>query len=209
MPMELVARSVGPWPMNTYALICPHTRESVLFDPGADPDTLAEMLDGSTPIAIILTHTHPDHVGALAEMRRRLGVPLLAHPGPHSPGLELPGARPIADGERIAVGRHTLLATYTPGHIADMISFAVEGDDTIIVGDTIFAGGPGRTWSAADFQTTLATLKNIILAWPDDAVCYPGHGPEFRLGDLRGQIEAFVARDHGDFFGDAEWGASS
>jgi hydroxyacylglutathione hydrolase len=205
MPMTLVARSVGPWPMNTYALICPHTGESVLFDPGADPDALEQMLAGSTPIAIILTHTHPDHVGALDEMRSRLDVPLLAHPGPHFQGLELPGARPIADGERIAVGQHTLLATYTPGHIADMISFSVEGDSTVIVGDTIFAGGPGRTWSAADFQTTLRTLKDIILSWPDDAVCYPGHGPEFRLGDLRPQIEVFVARDHGEFFGDAEW----
>src|SRR5690349_19914158 len=100
MPMKLVARSVGPWPMNTYALICPHTGESVLFDPGADPDALEDMLAGSTPIAIILTHTHPDHVGALDEMRGRLNVPLLAHPGPHFQGLELPGARPIADGER-------------------------------------------------------------------------------------------------------------
>jgi glyoxylase-like metal-dependent hydrolase (beta-lactamase superfamily II) len=172
--MELVARTVGPWPMNTYALICPETRESVLFDPGADPDTLEEMLANSTPIAIILTHTHPDHIGALEEMRQRLGVPLLA--------------------------------AYTPGHIPDMICFGIEGDTRVIVGDTIFAGGPGRTWSAADFKTTLQTLRNVVLSWPDDTLCYPGHGPVFRLGDLREQIEAFVDRDHGaDFHGDAEW----
>ena len=205
MPMEVVARSVGPWPMNTYALICPQTRESVLFDPGADPETLAEMLADTTPIAIILTHTHPDHVGALDEMRQRLGVPLWSHAGPHSHGLQIPTDRVIADGEQIKVGQHTLRAYYTPGHIEDMISFAVEGDDTIIVGDTLFAGGPGRTWSAEDFQTTLRTLREVILAWPDDAICYAGHGPSFRLGDLRPQIEAFLAKDHGDFQGDASW----
>jgi glyoxylase-like metal-dependent hydrolase (beta-lactamase superfamily II) len=73
------------------------------------------------------------------------------------------------------------------------------------VGDTIFAGGPGRTWSAADFQTTLRVLREVILRCPDDTVCYPGHGPEFRLGDKRTAIEAFLARDHGDFYGDASW----
>jgi glyoxylase-like metal-dependent hydrolase (beta-lactamase superfamily II) len=75
----------------------------------------------------------------------------------------------------------------------------------VIVGDTIFEGGPGKTWSDADFRTTLDTLRTQILAWPDDTICYPGHGPHFRIGDLRGAIEAFVARDHGNFHGDATW----
>ena len=79
-PIEVRSRAVGPWPMNTYALVCPDTRESVLFDPGADPETLVEMLAGTRPIAILLTHTHPDHVGALDEMRRRLKVPLARFP---------------------------------------------------------------------------------------------------------------------------------
>jgi hydroxyacylglutathione hydrolase len=165
-PIELRARSIGPWPMNTYALICPHTGESVLFDPGADPDTLMEMLDGTRPIAILLTHTHPDHVGALEEMRRRLGVPLMAHTGPHFQNMPLTADRTLADGDTVQVGRHTLRAYHTPGHIPDMLCFAVEGGDTIVVGDTIFAGGPGKTWSAADFQTTLRTLREVVLAWP-------------------------------------------
>jgi hydroxyacylglutathione hydrolase len=203
--IELRERAVGPWPMNTYALVCPHTLESVLIDPGADPDTLAEMLDGTQPIAILLTHTHPDHVGALDEMRRRLGVPLLAHAGPHFQNMELQADRTLADGDTLQVGQHTLRAYHTPGHIPDMLCFAVEGEDTIVVGDTIFEGGPGKTWSAADFQTTLRSLRDVVLRWPDAAVCYPGHGPSFRLGDKRAAIEAFVARDHGDFYGDATW----
>ena len=85
--LELRHRQVGPWPMNTYALICPTTHQSVLFDPGADPDVLTEMLKDSTPIAILLTHTHGDHVGALAEMRTRLRVPLMAHGNVQSKGF--------------------------------------------------------------------------------------------------------------------------
>ena len=55
----------------------------------------------------------------------------------------------------------------------------------VIVGDTIFEGGPGKTWSPEGFQTTLTTLRKVVLPWPDETVCYPGHGPSFRLGDQR------------------------
>jgi len=203
--LELRARSVGPWPMNTYVLACPHTHQSVLIDPGADPEILTEMLAGTQPIAILLTHTHPDHIGALQEMRERLQVPLMAHPGPHFQGMALAIDRRISDGETISVGQHALKAYYAPGHIDDMICFAVVDGTDIVVGDTVFAGGPGNTRSSAAFQTTLRTLRDVVLRWPDESVCHPGHGPSFRLGDKRAAIEAFIARDHGGFFGDAEW----
>lgn len=203
--LELRSREVGPWPMNTYALICPDTGESVLIDPGAEPETLAQMLAGSRPAAILLTHTHPDHVGEVAEMRQRLGVPLMAHPGPHFEGLILEADRHLADGDLIAVGAHTLRVYYAPGHIPDQVCFYLENDQRVIVGDTIFDGGPGKTWSSEDFETTRQTLRDVVLAWPDEAVCFPGHGPSFRLGDRRAAIEIFLARDYGDFFGDATW----
>ncbi len=203
-PLELRHRQVGPWPMNTYALVCPTTNQSVLFDPGADPEILSEMLAGSEPIAILLTHTHPDHIGALDEMCTRLAVPLMAHP--NAIGRDIKADRWLEQGDTVVVGEHTLNVIYAPGHIDDQICFALANDNRVVVGDTIFAGGPGRTWSPEGFQTTLNTLRTIVLPWPDDTVCYPGHGPSFRLGDIRAQVEAFVDKDHGDFSGDAEWG---
>lgn len=202
--MELRARQVGPWSMNTYALVCRQTGQSVLIDPGDDPDTLSDMLAGTTPIAILLTHTHGDHIGALDEMRRRLGVPLAAFDGPHISGMIFDEEIALHDGDIFPVGEHRLRVQHTPGHIDDQVCFLVEGDITAVVGDTLFDGGPGKTWSGDDFRRTLETLRQV-LQWPDDTVCYPGHGPHFRLGDRRAQIEAFLARDHGDFFGDATW----
>jgi len=203
--MELRMRSVGPWPMNSYALVCPVTAQSVLIDPGADPDTLQEMLTGTRPVGILITHTHPDHIGALDEMRTRLNVPVMAHPGPHFEDVAVNADRWLNHGDMVRVGEHSLRVYHTPGHIGDIICFALESDPRIIVGDTIFEGGPGKTWTVEGFQATLRTLRDTILVWPDETICYPGHGPHFRLGDKRAAIEAFIARDHGDFFGDATW----
>jgi hydroxyacylglutathione hydrolase len=203
--LELRTRPVGPWPMNTYALVCPATRQSVLIDPGAEPEMLLDMLSDTELIGILLTHTHPDHLGALDEVQAELKVPLMAHTGPHFEGMNLNVDCTLEDGDQVRVGEHVLHVYHTPGHIPDMLCFALGGSHRIVVGDTIFEGGPGKTCSADDFQTTLQTLRDVILAWPDETVCYPGHGPHFRLGDRRADIEAFLKKDHGNFFGDATW----
>lgn len=204
-PLQLRHRQVGPWPMNTYALICPTSGASVLFDPGADPDTLESMVADSKPVAILLTHSHPDHIGALEEMRQRLGVPLMAHQQAVAHGIQ--SDRALVNGDSVQVGAHRLRVYYTPGHIDDQICFALEDDRRIIVGDTIFVGGPGKTWSVEGFQTTLTTLRDVVLAWPNTTICYPGHGPSFQLGAIRAQVEAFLQQDHAGFYGDAEWPA--
>lgn len=203
--LTLRMESVGPWPMNSYALIDPDTTDSVLIDPGADPDRLSEMLAGTRPVAILLTHSHPDHVGSLKEMLSRLAIPLYAHAGPHFQNLDLPIDHQVTTGNLIQVGRYALKVYVTPGHIEDQVCYYLEGDKRAIVGDTIFEGGPGKTWSSAGFQTTLETLRKVVLKWPDETICYPGHGPHFRLGDQRTAIQAFLHKDHGEFYGDATW----
>jgi hydroxyacylglutathione hydrolase len=203
--LELRTRQVGPWAVNAYGLICPASGESVLIDPGADPGALADMLADSKPIAIVITHTHFDHIGALDELRERLRVPVMAHPVPRSAGAHVDIDRRLHHGDCIHVGSHNLKVYHTPGHTPDQICIAVEDDNHFIVGDTIFEGGPGKTWSPKDFQTTLKTLRNVVLAWPDESRCHPGHGSSFRLGDIRADVQSFLDKNHGNFFGDATW----
>jgi hydroxyacylglutathione hydrolase len=199
--LDLRVKEVGPWGTNAYVLVCLTTQESVLIDPAGEPDTLQEMLEGSEPVAILLTHSHMDHIGALKEMRASLVVPVMAHPG----GTVREVDRWLADGDLIQVGEHSLKVYHTPGHTDDIVCLGIVDDNRVIVGDAIFEGGPGHTSSPEAFRTTLQTLSNIILSWPEDTVCYPGHGVSFRLGDKRAAIEAFLAKDHGAFFGDATW----
>jgi len=204
--LKIRMRQVGPWGLNAYALVCSETRKSVLIDPGAEPEALEKLLVKSDPMAILLTHTHADHTGSLAEMRKRLKVPLMAHPGSHADVMHLDVDRWITHGSTVNVGNHQIKVCHTPGHSDDQISLINEEHHYAVVGDTIFEGGPGKTWSEEEFQTTLYTLRKIVLSWPDETICYPGHGPSFCLGDKRQDIDAFLNKDHGPFFGDATWG---
>ena len=199
----LKSASVGPWPMNTYVLICPETKQSVLIDPGAEPDTLTTMLGDSTPIAILLTHAHHDHIGVLEEMRTQLNVPVYLHPADSHMGVM--ADEWFADADTFTVGQHTLRIIHTPGHTHGMVTLMLP-DQRAIVGDTIFKGGPGKTWAPPYFQVTLETMRNIVFKWPDETECFPGHGPSFRIGDERPAFEAFLQRKHSpDLCGDVTW----
>ena len=204
-PLELRRGIVGPWKVNAYVLVCPRTAQSILVDPGSEPEVLGKMLAGTHPVAILITHSHPDHIGALPTLRSGLGVPVMAHAGSEDEPSPVKADRWIQGGDTFEVGDHRIRIIHTPGHTADQVCIQPGNDHRILVGDTIFDGGPGRTLSGRAFQTTLKTLERIILSWPDETICHPGHGDAFQLGLRRKAIEAFLEKDHGDFFGDAEW----
>jgi hydroxyacylglutathione hydrolase len=194
-PLEVRACAVGPWRTNAYALVCRASGRSVLVDPAAEPSRLLALLEGTRPAGILVTHSHRDHVGALAELRAALGVPVAAHGGPYHHGSAIAPDRVLRDGEAVAVGEHRLRVHAAPGHARDHLCFQVEGGGPALVGDVLFSGGPGMTSSPEAFLTQLHTLRHVVLPWPDDTVCHPGHGAPFRLGDLRPRISAFVDQD--------------
>jgi hydroxyacylglutathione hydrolase len=199
--LEVITRVVGPWATNSYLVLCLATGQSLLIDPAGEPHTLLEMVDGSELVGVLLTHAHPDHIGALKELRTTVKVPVMAHESNPASYVD----RALADGELVEVGSHALRVYETPGHTGDSVCYYLQDDYRVIVGDAIFEGGPGHTSSFRDFQVTLQTLRHVILKWPDETVCYPGHGAAFRLGDKRAAIRAFLGKEHGDFFGDATW----
>jgi glyoxylase-like metal-dependent hydrolase (beta-lactamase superfamily II) len=136
-------------------------------------------------------------------MKAQLNVPVSMHPGDSPMGLSADVW--LGDGDTVAVGQHTLRVIHTPGHTPGMVSLMLP-DQRVIVGDTIFKGGPGKTWAPYYFALTMATLRNIVFKWPDDTLCFPGHGPSFRIGDERPAFEAFLQRSHpADLHGDVSW----
>lgn len=189
--LELITRPVDAWQTNAYVLICRSSGYSVLIDPGGEPEILRGMLADSRAKAILLTHAHADHVGALSVMRKKLKVPVMAY---LSAAADVNVDQRLKHGDQIPLGDHILEIYHTPGHTEDQICVGIKGDFRMIVGDTIFPGGPGKTWSTDDFEQTLTTLREVVLSWPDDTICYPGHGPSFRLGDIRQAVERFLAK---------------
>jgi len=196
-PVEVRRLAVGPIQSNCYLVRRPGAAEAVVIDPGEEAPRIVEALEEwfADPVAILVTHGHMDHVGAVAALVERYHIPVYLHaadlmlyeraaehaamfglaieaPPPPDFGLEQT-ASVAAAGLRFAV-RHV------PGHSPGGVLFYLDG--AAFVGDSIFAGSIGRTdLPGGDTDTLLRAIGEQIMTLPPDTVLYPGHGPETKV----------------------------
>jgi glyoxylase-like metal-dependent hydrolase (beta-lactamase superfamily II) len=176
--------------MNTYLISCPTNNESIIVDPGAEPDVIMDMVNNTTVKGIFITHGHADHIGALKVIKMVTNAPVYIHPL-DAKQFKIPYDHALLNNEGIKLGNQKLEAIHTPGHTPGMMSLKLD-DSRIIVGDTIFVGGPGRTNSPTDFKTTMKTMIEVVFTWPDNTVFFPGHGGFGTIGSERKSFENFV-----------------
>lgn len=194
---------VGPFLENTYLLWDSITREAVVIDPGAEEDLLLRQIenDGLRPIAIVNTHAHPDHVGAVAALRRALDVPFYLHPGDQFlldalprvcaelgiPAIEKPPVdHSLGEGDTLPLGAHRIRVLETPGHSPGSVSLHADG--MLFSGDALFQGSIGRTdFPGGSLPVLLGSIREKILTLPGTTRVYPGHGPPTTVDDERRQ----------------------
>ena len=177
--------AAGPLRSNCYLLAPAAGGPCVVVDPGEGAAApLAEALAEHrlTPVALLATHGHPDHVGAAAGLAREHGTPLRLHPG--DAGWYDGPCEPLGEDPLEAAGLAVAVLPL-PGHTPGSVAFAVQsgaGGRLVFTGDTLFAGSVGRTGgSGADLERSLRTLLTLA----DDTVVLPGHGPATTIGRER------------------------
>ncbi|MEW6034425.1 MAG: MBL fold metallo-hydrolase [Chloroflexota bacterium] len=194
---------LGIYQANCYLVSCPESREAIVVDAPGTAGEILPHLQGLNARCIVLTHTHPDHTEALAELRQRLQIPVAAH---REEALRVwPAAESsLQDGDVIEVGRQHLKVIHTPGHTRG--SVCLLHGKYLVSGDTLFPGGPGKTSRPADFQQIVVSITGKLFPLPDDTVVCPGHGPDTVLGKEKMEFESFSSRRHpADLCGDVLW----
>ena len=200
---------------NTYVLADPATRQCVVIDPGcytaAEQRELQAYLttEGLTPVLLLNTHAHIDHVlGNAFVLRTWPEIPFLLHP------LDLPVLRAVptyagsygfaayepaeptgelAAGQQITFGQTTLDVRFAPGHSPGHVVFYHPASATVIGGDVLFRGSIGRTdLPGGDHETLLQSIRTELFTLPDPTVVYPGHGPATTVGEERRSNPFFV-----------------
>ena len=201
--IQIERLELGPWGTNAYIIICRETRNSVLIDAPAEASTIIKRLKGTNPQYILLTHSHSDHIGALAELRSKLGVPLAAHAADSS-RLPLPPEVLLDDGNTLPVGKINLEVLHTPGHTPGSVCFRTS--KYLISGDTIFPGGPGKSGSPDNLKQIIKSITDKVMVLPDDTAIYPGHGQATTLRKEKEEFAVFSSRPHDpNLCGDVLW----
>jgi hydroxyacylglutathione hydrolase len=199
-PARVWTLPTGPLQENA-VLVAGAGGEGFLFDPGDDAArVLALVRDaGVTVRAVLLTHAHFDHIGAVQPVREALGVPVHLHPADlplyrlgaaSAARWNLPFLQPeapdhgVRQGQTFTAGDLSLTARELPGHAPGHVVFV--GDGFVVAGDTLFQGGIGRTdLPGGNHGQLLAGIERELLGLPDATAVYPGHGPATTVGAER------------------------
>ena len=198
--MDVRAFTVGPVAENCYLFRREGSDRALIVDPGEEADKLVGAIDslGVKLEAILLTHTHFDHVGAVAPVARATGAPV------YCPEIEVPvladimsyvpwpGFGPfesydadhtIAGGERLELAGFEIDVIFTPGHSPGHVTFAVADEAALFSGDVLFEGSIGRTdLPGGDTETLMASIADLLARFPAETVVYPGHMGVTSLG---------------------------
>ncbi|WP_316667835.1 MBL fold metallo-hydrolase [uncultured Propionibacterium sp.] len=198
MTISIETLVVGPLENNAY-LLTDTTGHHVLVDAADEAGRLTEWIAGRRIDAIITTHRHADHTGALAELAAETGAVL--HAGaPDSAAIgSRTGVEPtgVWDGDTIAVGADRLevigIVGHTPGSIALVVP--TEPATTLITGDSLFPGGVGKTASPADFDSLYTDVTTKLFdRFGDEVRVLPGHGAPTTLGAERPHLAQWRER---------------
>ena len=188
--MQARGFTVGPVRENCW--IVHEGGRAFVVDPGDEADRLAEAIDDLelTVEAILLTHTHFDHVGAVAPLARHTGAPV------YCPELEAPVLRDInaytwpgfgpyepydpdhtvAGGERLALAGLDIDVIFTPGHSPGHVTYSIPDEGAIFSGDVLFQQSVGRTdLPGGDWDTLMATIRSLVETLPEETTVHPGH----------------------------------
>lgn len=182
---------VGNFGNNVYVLACKATADSVIIDTSFEADKILRAAEGTTVRYILQTHCHSDHVQALEEVKRQTGVPVGIHPD-DADHFGIQADFDLHDGDLIHFGKCQLKVLLTPGHSPGGVGFLFPGH--LIIGDTLFPGGPGRTSTPRQFEQLLESIQKKVFPLPDDTVLYPGHGKNTTVGESKREYAVFASK---------------
>ena len=199
---------MGPFQANCF--LVRSGDDVVVVDPGAEPERIAALLDAweAEPKAVVLTHAHVDHVGGVAGLVRRYGIPVYLHAADlplyenaaeHGAMFGVPvEAPPMPDhwlehGQSLSFGSIEFEVRHAPGHSPGGV--VLVGDTEAFVGDCVFAGSIGRTdLPGGDTGTLLRAIREQILTLPPATTLYSGHGPATTV-ETEAESNPFVGRN--------------